>query len=70
VYYQEVFSMARRESLPEPARSPIVKCDNPAFETVPWEPGPILKEQRVVIVSTAALHRREDRPFAFDSGDH
>jgi hypothetical protein len=36
VYYPEVFSMARRESLPELARSPIVKCDYPAFETVPW----------------------------------
>jgi hypothetical protein len=27
-------------------------------------------EQRLVIVSTVGLHRREDRPFAFDSGDH
>ena len=32
--------------------------------------GPPLNQRRVAIISTAGLHRRDDRPFSFDPGDH
>jgi D-proline reductase (dithiol) PrdB len=31
--------------------------------------GPPLRHRRVALVSTAGLHRRDDRPFAVTSGD-
>jgi D-proline reductase (dithiol) PrdB len=32
--------------------------------------GPPLNQRRVAIVSTAGLHRRDDRPFTLDPGDY
>ena len=55
--------MARLESMPEPMRSHIAKTKLPAFDTQ-------LNQRRVAMVSTAGLHRRDDRPFAFEPGDH
>lgn len=62
--------MARLESMPEPMRSHIAKTKLPFFETQPWITGPVLNRRRVAIVSTAGLHRRDDRPFSFEPGDH
>jgi D-proline reductase (dithiol) PrdB len=62
--------MARLERLPEPQRSHIAKTKLPSFDTHPWVSGPSLTQRRVAIISTAGLHRRDDRPFSFESGDH
>lgn len=62
--------MARLEQLPEPQRSHIAKTKLPSFDTHPWVSGPPLTQRRVAIISTAGLHRRDDRPFSFDPGDH
>lgn len=35
----------------------------PRFATTPWAAGPPLAQRRVAIISTAGLHRRDDRPF-------
>ena len=42
----------------------------PAFETAPWQPGPLMSEARVAIVSTAGLHRRSDSVFALGASDY
>ena len=36
--------------------------------TTPWLTPPPLAESKIALVTTAALHRRDDRPFRF--GDH
>ena len=62
--------MARLENKPEPMRSHIAKTKLPSFNTQPWVSGPPLNRRRVAIISTAGLHGRDDRPFAFEPGDH
>lgn len=62
--------MARLDDMPEPARKHLKDLPCPTFETNPWVEGPPLSERRVAIVSTAGLHRREDRPFTPESGDY
>lgn len=62
--------MARLDQMPEPMRSHIAALECPTFETQPWVEGPALNRRRVAIVSTAGLHRSDDRPFTFMSGDY
>ena len=40
------------------------------FEQTPWVKGPKLTGARVAIVTTAAIHRFDDRPFAGHEGDY
>jgi len=62
--------MAILEELPEIERKFLESLECPVFETRPWVEGPPLRERRVAIISTAGLHRKEDRPFTFDPGDY
>mgnify|MGYP000070724956 CR=1 FL=1 len=61
--------MARLELLPEMERITLEQLDCPSFETVPWVDGPPLNQRRVAIISTAGLHKKDDRPFSFDTND-
>ena len=61
--------MARIEDLPQPTRDAVLNIPCPAFETTPFVSGPPLAQRRVAIVSSAALIRRGDKPFAFGSGE-
>jgi D-proline reductase (dithiol) PrdB len=62
--------MARLDQIPEPMRSLIAGLECPSFKNQPWMEGPPLSRRRVAIVSTAGLHRRDDRPFTFMAGDY
>ncbi len=62
--------MARLDQLPEPMRSHIADLPCPHFEQTPRASGPELAKRRVAIISTAGLHRREDRPFGGMEGDY
>lgn len=62
--------MPRLDRIPEPMRSHIADLECPKFETRPWIEGPPLSQRRVAMVSTAGLHRRNDRPFTIMSGDY
>lgn len=42
----------------------------PRFDKRPWVKGPVLKQRRVAIISTAGLHRRGDRPFGAGAMDY
>lgn len=55
--------MARIEDIPEPTRGNVLALDCPAFPNQPFVAGPPLGRRRVAIVSSAALHRREEQPF-------
>ena len=62
--------MVRLDQMPEGQRKHLKELPCPTFETHPWVEGPPLSERRVAIVSTAGLHRREDRPFTSEPGDY
>ena len=62
--------MARLDDIPEPTRTVVANLPCTAFETSPFVSGPKLSERRVAIVSSAALIRRGDAPFAVGSGEY
>lgn len=62
--------MARLALMPEPMRSHLSELPCPAFPTRPWATGPRLSNRRVAIISTAGLHRWDDRPFESITGDY
>lgn len=62
--------MARLDQLPEPLRTHVAGLECPSFETKPWVEGPPLRIRRVALISTAGLHRRDDRPFQIMSGEY
>jgi D-proline reductase (dithiol) PrdB len=62
--------MARLDLLPEMERKALETLACPTFETQSWVKGPPLNQRRVAIISTAGLHRQDDRPFTFDPGDY
>jgi len=62
--------MARLDRMPEPMRSHLANLPCPSFKENPWVQGPALEHRRVSIISTAGLHRRNDRPFEGMTGDY
>lgn len=61
--------MARLEQVHPAMRSALLAMECPTFDTQPWVVGSPLALRRVAIVSTAGLHRRDDRPFAVTVGN-
>ena len=61
--------MARPEDIPQPTRDAVLNIPCPAFETTPFVAGPPLSQRRIAILTSAALIRRGDKPFAFGSGE-
>ena len=62
--------MARMEDLPDYERDFLLKMEMPSFAARPWVTGPSLKERRIAAVTTAGLHRRDDRPFSVGVPDY
>ena len=62
--------MVRLASLPEPMRGHLGNLPCPTFETSPFVDAPPASDRRVALVSTAGLHRRDDRPFGLGSDDY
>lgn len=61
--------MARLEQIPELERKTLENLECPTFEDHPWVDGPPLNQRRVAIISTAGLHKKDDRAFSFDAAD-
>lgn len=61
--------MARLESFEPAEQKRLRDLPCPEFKTNPRVSGPPLKKRRVAIISTAGLHRRDDRPFTAQPGD-
>jgi D-proline reductase (dithiol) PrdB len=60
--------MARLDQVHPAMRASLLAMPCPVFDTQPWVGGPTLSQRRVALISTAGLHRRDDRPFAVTSG--
>ena len=61
--------MARLEDIPQPTRDAVANLPCPSFDSHPFVAGPPLARRRVAIVTSAALIRRGDQPFAYGSGE-
>ena len=61
--------MARLEQVHPAMRASLLAMECPVFDTHPWVSGPRLSKRRVALISTAGLHRRDDRPFAVTAGN-
>ena len=61
--------MARLDHVHPAMRAALLAMACPTFDTQPWVGGPALSQRRVALISTAGLHRRDDRPFAVTSGN-
>jgi D-proline reductase (dithiol) PrdB len=62
--------MARLDRMSKEDRVHIPTLACPTFERTPWVPGPALSERRLVLISTAGLHRKGDRPFMPGATDY
>ena len=62
--------MARLDRMSEDERKHFLALPCPTYENKPWVTGPILAERRLALISTAGLHRRDDRPFALGATDY
>src|SRR5438067_7599894 len=66
--YLERTPMARLDHVHPAMRAALLAMACPTFDTQPWVTGPALPQRRVALISTAGLHRRDDRPFAVTPG--
>ena len=55
--------MAHIENIPEPTRSTILNLECPSPQSHPFVNGPPLAQRRVAIITSAALHSRNEPPF-------
>ncbi|NQT74077.1 MAG: selenoprotein B glycine/betaine/sarcosine/D-proline reductase [Chloroflexi bacterium] len=62
--------MVRLDRISKGERKLYDELPCPELDTQPWVEGPPLNKRRVAIISTAGLHKRDDRPFTLDSGDY
>ena len=56
--------MVYLHEMPEGERNLIVDQDLPSYSETPCVGGPQLEERRIAIITTAGLHRREDKYFS------
>ncbi len=62
--------MVRLSDLSPPVAGFLANMPMPEFESTPWAEAPALSDARVAIVSTAGLHRRDDRKFRGGASDY
>jgi D-proline reductase (dithiol) PrdB len=55
--------MVRLSDLPDDDARHLREKESPPFDSEPWVTGPPLAQRRVAIVTSAGLHRRDDRSF-------
>jgi D-proline reductase (dithiol) PrdB len=60
----------RLEKVSEQERKRLLSMKCPSFETNPWVTGPPLSKRRVAIVTSAAVHSRDVRPFLRNRDDY
>jgi D-proline reductase (dithiol) PrdB len=61
--------LARLDDIPEPTRTAVRDLPCPRFDTMPFVTGSPLSHRRVALISSAALVRPGEAPFALGSGE-
>ena len=62
--------MVYLHEMPPTARDRLVNQDIAPFADTPCVPGPALNQRRIAIVTTAGLHRSNDKPFTAGVGEY
>lgn len=62
--------MTRLSSYSEEERSHLLGLPCPKFDSTPFTAPPPLEQMKIALVSTAGLHRRDDRPFGLGEADY
>ena len=62
--------MVSLSEMPEKARNTIVNQDLPDFGDTPCLEGPPLDDRKIAIITTAGLHRRDDKHFTPGVGEY
>ena len=62
--------MVYLHEMPEGARNMVVYQELPEYSETPCVAGPPLSDRRIAIVTTAGLHRREDKHFTPGAGEY
>lgn len=62
--------MARLDDISEPMRTIVTTVPCPQFSSQPFVAGPSLDKRRIAIISSAALIKRGDMPFAHGTTEH
>ena len=62
--------MVHINHLPEAMQKHLLNLACPTFRTTPFVEAPPSSKRRVAIITTAGLHRRNDRPFTLGSDDY
>jgi D-proline reductase (dithiol) PrdB len=60
----------RLSDMPEVEAKHLQRIECPTYDDTPALPGKKLDQRRVVIISTAGLHKRGDRPFRPGDGSY
>ena len=60
----------RLSDMPEVEAAHLRRLECPTYDDTPLLAGKPLSQRRVVLVSTAGLHRRGDRPFQLGDGSY
>ena len=62
--------MTRLTEYSESERAHLLGLPCPEFESTPYVSAPALGGLKVALISTAGLHRRDDRPFGLGEADY
>jgi D-proline reductase (dithiol) PrdB len=62
--------MTRLNEYSESERAHLLGLPCPEFESTPFVSLPALNKLKVALISTAGLHRRDDRPFGLGEADY
>lgn len=62
--------MVHLHEMTEVARERLINQELPEFADTPCVAGPPLAERRIAIITTAGLHRSNDKPFAPGMGEY
>ena len=61
--------MARTEDIPQPTRDAILALAMPELPGQPWVTPKPLRQSRIALLTSAALHRRSEMPFPAGSAE-
>lgn len=62
--------MVRISDLPEMDQKILLSMEGPTFESRPWVEGKPISQRRVALITTAGIHKRQDRPFQIGQPDY
>ncbi|MFT5507422.1 MAG: D-proline reductase (dithiol) PrdB [Hyphomicrobiaceae bacterium] len=62
--------VARANDIPQPTRDHILALECPAFPDTPWVAAKPLRECRVAILTTAALHQKSEASFPTGTAEY